>query len=508
MIARFLSRHAMRTLAFATVLVLLSVNVLRVSAQPAWRCSHRPLPALKWVQQKHSYEPDTIVVTKTLHNIGNATALHARFTLAYDKQDLELIWPAGNTQDGSSVDIQPGDSSSAYWLVRAKRRLTGDTITVQPNTTFDNCDPDGCSLRFWIPQAGAVLLTKGMTAPAIARTEDFTGYTPMPFDINFTATNAGGERTDSVFARIIVSGDLILYGPDAPDRNTKRILPAVLAPGEDGSTSWTLWHPITRTTKEYLVGVWVRSANADSSYDEIRIVIPPLDSMASLRPMCRVPDSLTYDPKRGAYSPEPFEVSFSCVNPGLVPAYTVTGFVSLPKGVVLDPASDAQRKAFPSPLREWNTADSVPTLRWKLRYTGSFPYDTFLDFRFVTGGLQPSGLPTDSVENCCRVRVPGTGIETAVAGQVPEATLPSLSPAFPNPLRSASNISVTLPGETFVHLGVFDALGREVQVLSNGTLLRGTCVFQIDGSVLPSGNYSCRLFTVGGCLSRPLLLLK
>jgi hypothetical protein len=498
----------MRALAFATVLVLLSGNAFRVRAQPAWRCSHRPLPEVKWVQQKHSYEPDTIVVTKTLHNIGNATALHARFTLAYDKKDLELIWPPGNTQDGSSVDIQPGDSSSAYWLVRAKRRLTGDTISVQPNTTFDNCDPDGCSLRFWVPRAGAVLFTKDMTAPSIKTFYALPGYSPMPFDVTLTVANAGGMNTDSVFARIVAPKDLTLYGPDAPDHNTKQVRPGILRPGQEGTVSWTLWHPISMTARDYLVGAWVRAGNSDSSYAEVKIVIPPLDTVVRLSSLSFVHDSLAYNPVSGLYTPDPFEVITTCINRGPRPIYEATAFICLPANVILADHMESQRKAFPTPLISWSSGDSIPELRWLLRYTAKLPHDSYLDFRIVVGGIAPWGMPIDSIETWSRILMPGTGIETAVAGQVPEATLPSLSPAFPNPFRAASSISITLPRETFVYLGIFDALGREVLVLKDATLPRGTNIFQIDGSVLPSGNYTCRLLTAGGCISRPLLLLK
>ena len=46
-------------------------------------------------------------------------------------------------------------------------------------------------------------------------------------------------------------------------------------------------------------------------------------------------------------------------------------------------------------------------LTWKVRYTKKLRYDTQLDFRFVVGGITPLGIPTDSAETWCSVRVPG-----------------------------------------------------------------------------------------------------
>ena len=100
-------------------------------------------------------------------------------------------------------------------------------------------------------------------------------------------------------------------------------------------------------------------------------------------------------------------VSLTCVNRGGLPATTVTGSLLLPPNVVLENPADSLRRIFPSPMNPWKPGDSVPVMKWSVRYTKKFRMDTELQFRFVVGGLGPTGLPTDTAESSCSVRVPG-----------------------------------------------------------------------------------------------------
>ncbi len=399
--------------------VLKNGQICIIPRQPEVLCDLQMPQTLTWERQLKDYNPNPFTVTSVLSNIGDREARNVRFKIEYNKNDISLVAPVNNVQNGVPKDLKPTGISEGRWDVMAKRRMVGDSVNICIVAAFDNHDSVRCCRKVWVPPADAVLSCT-VTAPEIKADRVQQRYNPMPFDVTVTVLNEGGKKTDSVFARIIVPADLRLYGPDAPNRNTKRVLPAILNPGQSGGVTWTLWHPITLVPKEYLVGIWVRTSNADSSYCEVKILIPPLEAPV-LAPTCRTPDSLHFDEGIGAYVPNPFTASLSCVNRGGLPANDVTAFIYLPANVVLANGADPLRKPFPTPMNEWKSGDPVPSVSWDLNYTKKLRYDTYLDIKFVVGGVGPTGLPTDSVEAWCRVRVPGLQPSFACDMKLPDS---------------------------------------------------------------------------------------
>jgi Secretion system C-terminal sorting domain len=78
-----------------------------------------------------------------------------------------------------------------------------------------------------------------------------------------------------------------------------------------------------------------------------------------------------------------------------------------------------------------------------------------------------------------------------LSGNIP--TEYSLSQNYPNPFNPSTKLKFQMPNSGFAVLKVFDALGREVQVLVNQKLSPGTYEVDFDGSNLPSGVYYYRL---------------
>jgi hypothetical protein len=80
----------------------------------------------------------------------------------------------------------------------------------------------------------------------------------------------------------------------------------------------------------------------------------------------------------------------------------------------------------------------------------------------------------------------------AVRGQAPAAASQALS-APANPFRGATTLQLQVPATQRVRVAVFDALGRQVAVLHEGTLAAGEAHrLAFDGSALPSGVYVVR----------------
>ena len=64
-----------------------------------------------------------------------------------------------------------------------------------------------------------------------------------------------------------------------------------------------------------------------------------------------------------------------------------------------------------------------------------------------------------------------------------------LSQNYPNPFNPQTNITFSIPDESFVTLTVYDILGREVSRLVNSNLKKGVHSVQFNGSDLSSGIY-------------------
>ena len=79
---------------------------------------------------------------------------------------------------------------------------------------------------------------------------------------------------------------------------------------------------------------------------------------------------------------------------------------------------------------------------------------------------------------------------------------------FPNPFNPATEISFSLPKESYISLKVFDILGREVYILAEGRFNAGKSTISFNAKNLPSGLYFYRLIAGNFMESRKMLLMK
>lgn len=100
---------------------------------------------------------------------------------------------------------------------------------------------------------------------------------------------------------------------------------------------------------------------------------------------------------------------------------------------------------------------------------------------------------------------------TDVEDETLESEIPSgyvLNQNYPNPFNPVTTISFALPQTGQARLAVYDVLGREVQVLMQGTVQAGQHEVQFDAAGLPTGTYIYRLETDKGSFSKQLVLMK
>lgn len=83
-----------------------------------------------------------------------------------------------------------------------------------------------------------------------------------------------------------------------------------------------------------------------------------------------------------------------------------------------------------------------------------------------------------------------------------------LSQNYPNPFNPTTTIEYKVPEASNVKIIVYDALGKQVEVLADGYQNAGTYTLNFDGSNLASGIYLCRMEAKGFVKVNKMLLLK
>jgi hypothetical protein len=85
---------------------------------------------------------------------------------------------------------------------------------------------------------------------------------------------------------------------------------------------------------------------------------------------------------------------------------------------------------------------------------------------------------------------------------------PRLEQNYPNPFNPATVIRYSLPRTTNVSLTVFDALGREIALLAEGTQGPGDYQVRFDGKGVASGVYFYVLRTAELSITKRLHLVR
>ncbi|MEO8512071.1 MAG: Omp28-related outer membrane protein [Ignavibacteria bacterium] len=84
----------------------------------------------------------------------------------------------------------------------------------------------------------------------------------------------------------------------------------------------------------------------------------------------------------------------------------------------------------------------------------------------------------------------------------------SVSQNYPNPFNPVTKINFSLPASSDVRLAVFDMLGQEVSVLSNGKFEAGSYSIDYNASNLPSGIYFYTLNAGSFTETKKMMLIK
>jgi enterochelin esterase-like enzyme len=99
-----------------------------------------------------------------------------------------------------------------------------------------------------------------------------------------------------------------------------------------------------------------------------------------------------------------------------------------------------------------------------------------------------------------------TSVTVKETGEVPQAT--ALEQNYPNPFNPTTTIRFRLTTDSFVHLSVYDLLGREVATLVNERLNAGSFSTEWNAAIQPSGTYFYRLQANEYVATKKLILIR
>jgi hypothetical protein len=150
----------------------------------------------------------------------------------------------------------------------------------------------------------------------------------------------------------------------------------------------------------------------------------------------------------------------------------------------------------------WETASEKSNIGFEVQSRGP-TLNAFLPVTFIEG----QGDSRQSAHYSCRIKALDSGSHQFRLKQIDadgtftysptldvEINLPGthrLTNAYPNPFNSQATFSLTVAQEQQVHVELFDALGRKVRTLYNGTLTPNISKpIRIDAAHLPTGLYS------------------
>jgi hypothetical protein len=99
-------------------------------------------------------------------------------------------------------------------------------------------------------------------------------------------------------------------------------------------------------------------------------------------------------------------------------------------------------------------------------------------------------------------------VATATENEEPTDNHVLLEQNYPNPFRTVTTISYTLPRPSPITLSVFDIIGRKISVLASGLQSAGRHEVSLDASGLSSGFYVYRLDAADAVQARRMLVAR
>jgi hypothetical protein len=379
-------------------------TVTIIPGSPTLSCVMEAPRRITWDTLQASYSPSPFQAKLTVYNSGNTTATGGSCEIALDTTDLRIMSPMSSTVN--LPDIPPGEFREAIWLLDALPRIVADSSDITITARFANHADVNCMIRTFIGKSEPVLACE-IDIPQLRADTAVMRYDPNPFPVSVTVRNIGIVPADNIQVFIEYAPEMALGGVDVAGPWVKPTDPASLQPGQSGTVSWQVYHPLLRFTHTDTLRFRVRADRGGTRICETVLDIPPINGPI-LTPRCYVPDSLHYEEAFGVYIPNPFTVRLSVVNQGTDTAYAVSGRLLLPDGLELDPPTQSLIKPMhTAPMGPWHIGDPVPEVSWTVRWTKLESSERNPELRFLVSGLTRHGDTLEPVPTSCSIRIPG-----------------------------------------------------------------------------------------------------
>ncbi len=451
--------------------------------------------------------------TLNISNIGKGSAKGVRASIAVVGSGMSVL----EATEREIGQLGPGASMQVVWRMQAHERTLPENILLTFNIDADNHPSLACPLSIHIPAAQfPKLVTDCGTVPEDSLLFDWSvgAYAYEDCTLLFSVANVGGAAAHDVSALLILPSGVML----SPGETVlKPLAPPDLAPGQTGTASWRIrtqrssvdvlreFRIVARTGNiadvECIDGLYVQGAPK-------RVVLSfPEYELLRYGESTDVP--IIIDRTVGLDLTE-YVVNFS-YDPDVLAIAGVSNRGTLTSGAWVGAKMETPAPGL-SIISDYTTGEPLATVEGilvNIRVTGIYKN---------AGKNSTFGQTSMMIDTLTSLLNRGE-IEIGAKSGTVIVTDPCLLPLVatggilleqnrPNPFSTSTAVGFKIIDDGYVRLSVYDRHGREVRVLVEGELSKGTYTQVLRGEDLPSGLYFYRLYSGSTVRTRTMQILR
>lgn len=362
------------------------------------------------------------------------------------------LWTAANLSF-TGISLPDVLCTADFTVTKQSLCQTGDSVQFSDNSW--NGNPTSWNWTF----------TGGVPSTSTDSTPWVTYSTPGEYNVSYTATNTSGSPSITKNNYIVVNSNTAQYSSPFYSEGFEISGPLPSADWKITSNAGPAWSQNTSVAYTGTKSMWLDNFSAATG--DVEVAYSPTINL-----------SLITNPK--LYFRMAYAQKVSTDNDAL------KVFVSTDCGLTWSPRYTKSGTTLSTIAP--GVSPFVPTVsQWRLDSVGIAPYVTSTNFMFKFEFTSRGGN---------NIFIDDINVTTIGTVSIPEISNDFQFSIFPNPLENNSTVSFSLTEKQKVNVKLFDVLGREVFVLTNGELSAGKHQYNINGKMLNSGIYFIK-FTAG-----------
>lgn len=501
-------------------------------------------------QQQGIYTNSPFDVFFTVSNVGSDYADSLCATILPQNPIIKPVTGFSPIQCKAALvgtdTLETNSSFTFTWPLEAFATAVGQTVRIKFSVQALNAEPVECVCEVYVQRLDAPNLDvwcETIPEDSLHFDPETGGYTPPIITYRVCATNIGGGIARNVKATLSIPARMILQTGETPEQN----FPSDLGPND---TACVVWHliPVKRTDFGSEVSI-ITEVTAENVVERpvvnCPVFVPALPNTAAMaiprnnvgytnqtilvpifiddpqdKDIKKFEIELLYnyseDPNTGVRTRMPFDiVEFKEV----ILANSLTGtwnIVSQGRNPNNDQLNFTIESSVPLAYPANVPDANIPPLVW-LSFRAAYgpPSTDLFDPSYIMTSpiLWPEKLLVEE-----RIRInDGSIFPRVTPGQVMvsgDCLRPLMaSPDYviyntPNPFNPLTTIGYSIPVDEHVKITIFDALGREIQVLVDGFTTAGSHQVAFEAKGLTSGIYFYRMETPSFSTMRKMVVAK